>query len=181
MKRSAAIALALLALAFGIWKWAHRAKGPDKAASEAQPLFTGKEPKLKVRLNFPASARSGFSAEFPEIYLTASKGAQVKQVLQLLFSGPKSPGSAAAFPADFKYREVFTTEKGLAVVDLDPDSVLHHPGGTSSEFVSLYCLTRAILDNFKDITRVQVLVGGQIRESLAGHMDISEPLSLESF
>lgn len=181
MKRLLAIVAVFLVLGWGAWKWSHRGHGPEKASSEEFPLFSGKEPKAPVKLYFPASNKPGFSDESSEIYLTQSKGAQVKQLLQQLFRGPKSPSAAPAFPKGFRYREVFVTDKGLAVIDLDPESVKSHPGGTSSEFVSLYCLTRSVLENFKDIKQVQLLVGGQARESLAGHFDISEPLTLQDF
>jgi hypothetical protein len=181
MTRRLALAGLACLLVWGIWKLAHRAQGPQKPASEESPLYTGKEPKLKVRLCFPDLEKPGFTQENGEIYLTASKGAQIKQLLQQLFRGPLQPGAGAAFPEGFKYREVFATDQGLAVVDLDPDSVRALPGGTSSEFVSLYCLVRTLLDNFKDIKKVQVLVGGQIQESLAGHISISDPLSMEDF
>jgi germination protein M len=181
MRRSAAIVLVFLALGLALWRLTHRSAGNVQPLQQESPLYTGKEQKLKVRLCFPSTERSGFVEEGAEIYLTASKGAQVKQLLQHLFHGPKGPGAAPAFPQGFSYREVFVTEKGLAVVDLDPDSVKSLPGGTSSEFVSLYCLVRTLTENFKDLKQVQLLVGGESRESLAGHFDISGPLTLEDF
>ena len=181
MKRVLAVALALGLLAIGAWKWHGRAKGPAKAASEASPLFTGKEAKIKVRLPFPAKDKPGFAVQSAEIYQVSSQGAQIKQALNRLFEGPTAPGANPAFPAGFKYRELFLTEKGLAVVDLDPDSVKALPGGTTSEFVALYCIVKTILDNFHDAKRVQILINGEAKESLAGHMDISGPLTLEDF
>jgi germination protein M len=181
MKRSAAIVAVFFVLGLALWHWSHRSKGLIQAPLLESPLYSGKEPKAKIRLCFPASERSGFVEEPAEIYLTASKGAQVKQVLQQLFKGPQTADGAPAFPQGFAYREVFVTEKGLVVVDLDPESVRSLPGGTSSEFVSLYCLVRSLLDNFKDLKQVQLLVGGESRESLEGHFDISGPLTLEDF
>lgn len=181
MKRRWILSIAALIFVWGIWHWSHRNRGPLKPAVEESPLYTGKEAKSKVSISFPDSVKPGFIQQDADIYLTASKGAQVKQLLLLLFSGPQGTGASAAFPPGFKYREVFVTEAGLAVVDLDPDSVKMLPGGTSSEFVSLYCLVRSILDNFKDIKKVQILVGGESRESLAGHIDISEPLTIADF
>ena len=190
MRRSAAIVLAVLALGLVIWKLGHRGGSAQKPAAESSALYSGKEPKIKVQVCFPSSEKPGFTQQAAEIYQTASRGAQVKQALQRLFDGPVGAGSARgsapsgaapAFPAGFKYREVFVTEKGLAVVDLDAESVKAHPGGTSSEFVSLYCLVKTVLDNFRDIKQVQVLVGGEAQESLAGHIDISTPLTLQDF
>jgi spore germination protein GerM len=181
MKRALAAALALGLLIFAAWKWHGRAKGPAKTAAESSPLFTGKETKIKVRLPFPAKDKPGFAVQSADIYQTSSQAAQLKQALNRLFEGPVAPGASPAFPAGFKYREVFVTDKGLAVIDLDADSVKALPGGTTSEFVALYGIVKTALDNFREIKRVQILVDGEAKESLAGHMDISGPLTLEDF
>jgi hypothetical protein len=175
----AAVCLSVLGL--GIWAWQRGSSASEKPAAEESPLFTGKEARLKIRIHFPAAEKPGFAVEEPEIYSSASKSAQIKQALQRLFEGPKGEGAMPALPDTFKYRELFVTEKGLAVIDLDPASVAALPGGTSSEFVALYCMTRAVLDNFKEFRQVQFLIAGEYRESLGGHLDISKPLALEDF
>ena len=181
MRRAVAVGLSLLIAGFGIWSLTQRSKTPAKTQGEVSALFSGKEPKMKIRLNFPGADKPGFMLETTEIYQTASRVNQLKQALLKLFSPPARAGVAPAFSAGFRFREVFITDKGLAVIDLDPESVKTLPGGTSSEFASLYCLTRAVLDNFREIKKLQLLVGGETRESLAGHFDISGPLTLEDF
>lgn len=180
MKRPQIIALVLALLALGLWLWTGHRGGPPKEVPQESPLYSGKEPKAKISLCFPSKSKAGFVNADSEIYVTSSRAAQVKQALIQLFKGPDPSADDAlpAFPLNFKYREVFITAQGLAVIDLDADSVASMPGGTSAEFVSLYCLLRSVLDNFKDVKAVQILVGGQAQESLDGHMDISEPLSL---
>ncbi len=172
-----ALGAALLALLLALQFWRNRGGQEGGPASAEEALFTGKEPKRKARLLFPAADKPGFVEEQVEIYATASKAAQAKQILRLLFAGPTKPGGASAFPPGWRYREVFITAQGLAVVDLDPEGVLAHPGGTTAEYQSVHTMLKSITDNFKEVRRVQFLVGGEARESLAGHMDVSEPLS----
>jgi hypothetical protein len=181
VSRAWLIALLIVLAGAGAWILGSRAKGPAQQGSGESPLFSGKEPKLKIQLSFPSSSRPGFNAEAAEIYQTASKSAQLKQALQLLFAGPKMPGSLAVVPPGFKYRELFLADPGLAVLDLDADSVAALPGGTSSEFALAYCLAKALLGNFKDVQRLRILVGGKSVDSLAGHFDVSSNLALEDF
>jgi hypothetical protein len=174
--------LALLALlSWSLWRSQHAAK--SVAAVKELPLYTGKEPLRKVRLTFPSKEKPGFVQEDFQIYATQSLGAQIKQVLLLLFRGPRIAGAALAFPpaGSWKYREAFIADSGLVVIDLDADAPGLHPGGTTSEYLSLYTLVKSLVENFKEVKKVQLLVGGEAKESLAGHLDISEPLTLESF
>lgn len=170
-----------LAAALGIWGLVRqRSKGPEAAAS-ASPLYTGKEPKRKLRLSFPSAEKPGFFAEEGEIYATASQVAQLKQALNLFLAGPKSKQAAPAFPAGSAWREVFLTADGLLVIDLDGAFRADFPGGTSWEYLSLDSLVKTALENFRDAKQVQVLIDGKIEDSLAGHMDISRPLTLADF
>lgn len=180
MRRRAVIALVAAVTALLIWSLLPQGSSGSKTAVEESPLYSGKEPKLKVRLFLPASEKPGFVQLPAEIYLTPSRVAQLKQLLLQLFAA-QGPGAAAAFPAGFRYREVFVTDSGTAVLDLDGASLLTHPGGTSSEFVTLYSMVKSLCDNFRDIKRVQFLVDGQAKETLAGHISIIDPLSLEDF
>lgn len=174
-------AAGLVLLAGGLRLWQMRVRPADQAALEEEKLFTGKEAKRKVRLLYAAADKPGFTEESAEIHATASKVAQAKQALRQLFKGPAGTAAAPAFPQGWRYRELFLTESGMAVVDLDPAGVAALPGGTSSEYIVLYTMLKALTDNFKDIRSVQFLVGGEIKESLAGHMDISRPLSPTDF
>ena len=160
-------------LGWGFWRNRHPAKA--LAAAAESPLYTGKEPIKKVRLTFPTKNRPGFEQEESQIYATQSLGAQVKQVVLQLFSGPHQAGGASAFPGAWKFREIFVTEQGLAVIDLDPADLSQHPGGTTSEYLSLYTLAKTLTDNFSELKKIQILVGGELKESLAGHLDISQP------
>ena len=52
--------------------------------------------------------------------------------------------------------------------------------GARDEMVALSCLTNTFLLNFPSFKYVQILIEGQKRETLAGHIDISKPLSYQS-
>jgi hypothetical protein len=164
--------LALLAAACG-----HKAAAPGSTHS---PLYTGQEPKRKVQLTLPSREQAGFVQVEREIFATASEVNQGKQLLQALLDGPLAGETSAApcFGPQAAYLELYLDNKGLAVVDLPQATVDGLPGGTSAEVAVLYCIIRTLSQNLPQVARVQILIDGQVPESLRGHMDLQDPLSL---
>lgn len=152
-------------------------------ASLSSPLFTGKEAKRKVTLTLPGRKQAGFVGVEREIYATASPVNQAKQVLLALLAGPQAGEDAAApcFGPKAAFLELYLDGKGLAVVDLPASTVAGLPGGTSAEVATLFCLVRTLNANVPQVGRVQVLIDGQVPESLRGHMDLQDPLTLADF
>ena len=165
-------ALGLLAGACG-----QKAAAPGSTHS---PLYTGQEPKRKVQLTLPSRQQAGFVQVEREIYATASVVNQGKQLLQALLDGPLAGESnvAPCFGPQAAYLELYLDNKGLAVVDLPQSTVDGLPGGTSAEVAVLYCLIRSLGQNLPQVARVQILIDGRVPESLRGHMDLQDPLSL---
>lgn len=158
---------------------------PEAAAEARSPLFTGKEAKRTVQVYLPSAQKPGFVTVKREIYATASLVNQAKQVLQALMDGPKPEsdgrGAAACFGAGAAYNELYLDGKGLAVLDLPAATVAGLPGGTSAEVATLYCLVRSLATNIPGVVRVQVLIDGSPAETLRGHVDLSDPISLSDF
>jgi hypothetical protein len=148
-------------------------------------LFTGKEEKAPVKLAFVDQAKAGFANQTAEIFLSDSRTARIKQVLQKFFEGPVDQGEGgslrATFPAGAAAREVFLDDSGLCVVDLARSAVDGHPGGTTAEYQSLYTLFKTLRQNFPEIQRVQIMVEGRRVSSLAGHLDIMDPITPDYF
>jgi hypothetical protein len=170
-----------LALALCLPLACGKKSGP--AAGQASPLYTGKEAKRKVALTFPAKNQTGFISVEREIYATESLVNQAKQILLLLMAGPAPAETQAAAPfgKDAGYREVFVDGKGLAVLDLPQATVQGLSGGTSGEVATLYSIVRTLTANVTGVGRVQILVDGQVADSLTGHVDIQDPLTLADF
>ena len=61
-------------------------------------------------------------------------------------------------------------------VDLDPSIRKAHPGGTLQELMTVYTIVNAVLTNLPDLQEVQILIGGQEADTLAGHVDLRRPL-----
>jgi spore germination protein GerM len=64
------------------------------------------------------------------------------------------------------------------VVDFDETVVANHPGGSTAEMATVYSLTNTLTGNLPEIKKVRILIGGKSRESLKGHVALSEPFML---
>jgi spore germination protein GerM len=150
-------------------------------SSPAQNLYTGKEPKAKVAVTFVSSKDGSPQREDRQIYRTASRSAQAKQVVLDLLAGPSGEGMTGVFPQGSTLKELYLSKGGLCVVDFGPEVAGKHPGGSTGEYLTLSCLVRSLCDNFPEVKQVQVLIDGQVRPTLAGHYDISDPMTRAEF
>lgn len=83
---------------------------------------------------------------------------------------------AAAVPAGTRLRALFLSDRGDAFVDLSREATSRHTGGALAELFTIYALVDALTVNLPAITRVQILVDGKERDTLAGHVDLRHPL-----
>ena len=70
----------------------------------------------------------------------------------------------------------FVSERNEVFVDLDPAIRAAHPGGTMQELMTVYTIVNAVLTNLPNLQEVQILIGGQEADTLAGHVDLRRPL-----
>ncbi len=179
----AALAVLVLALVVLAGLWRHYRAGEEGKAKPrtATDLFSGREPKMAVRLYFVSADKGTLAVESRDIFRTASLVNQVKQVVLDLLKGPQEKGLAGVFPPGVQLKELFLGPDGLCVVDFSPEVQSLHPGGTTGEYMTLYCLVHSLAGNFAQIQRVQIMVDGQVVDSLAGHFDIAAPLTVNDF
>mgnify|MGYP001175608016 CR=1 FL=1 len=80
---------------------------------------------------------------------------------------------------------VLPAETGILDIDLENDLVRlnfsrhlsdFHPGGSLSELLTVYSLADSLSENFSYIRQVQILIDGQVRQTLKGHVRIDQPV-----
>ena len=70
-----------------------------------------------------------------------------------------------------------TFKPPLITIDLSIDLVKGAVNfGGQDELLAISCLTNGFLTNFPDYTTLQILIEGEKKQTLAGHIDISQPL-----
>jgi len=73
----------------------------------------------------------------------------------------------------------FTTP--LITIDLSEDirkSLIN--SGANDEMLTIACLTNSLLANFPGFNTLQIMIDGKINNTLAGHIDISQPLRYQA-
>jgi hypothetical protein len=133
---------------------------------------------ISVKLFFEAADRSGLVVEERSVPLSAELAQQSRAVVEELVHGSQS-GLLPPLNPKTRVLDVFVTARGVAYVDLSGDVTQEHEGGSEAEMLTVYAVVNSIVENFPAIRRVQILVDDRPIETLAGHLDLSRPLSAD--
>jgi sporulation and spore germination protein len=134
------------------------------------------EQKITVKLFFLAPDQPALLIEDREVAYSADLARQVRTVVEELVKGPQT-GLGGTLPAETKVIDSFVTSAGVAYVDLSKEAAQKHPGGSKGELLSVYSVVNSLTANFPAVKRVQILVEDRQVPTLAGHVDLTRPLS----
>ncbi len=97
---------------------------------------------------------------------------RARQIVQHVL-GTGNPRRGAMPPAGrgISYQDVFVDDRGIAWVDLSASS-LAAIRGSDEEQALVACLARSLVEALDEVVRVGILVDGEPRRSLAGHVDL---------
>jgi spore germination protein GerM len=98
-----------------------------------------------------------------------------RKIVEALINGP-SGEYTRTIPQDTILRAVYITEDGICYVDLSAEIKEYHPGGVQSELLTLYSLVNSLILNIPEIKAVKILIDGHESMTLAGHIDVQEPI-----
>ena len=183
MKRAALVALAgvVLALVVGaatvtlVTRW-QRLAAPARPEPPAMSAATTTAPKIRARLFYVAEDGMRLMAVEREVPLGATPIEQARLlVTEQLAAAP--PPLVQAIPEATALRALFLTERGEAFVDLSREVRSRHPGGSLDELFTVYAIVNVLTVNLPAVTKVQILVDGKEVDTLAGHIDLREPLA----
>jgi spore germination protein GerM len=178
----AGIVVASVLLAWGLFVVLPRRYGPRAASagtaavppSPAEAAAGGR--KIKARLFYVAD--DGVHLMRVERDITYGEGTleQAREIVAAQVA-PATEPLVSAIPAGTMVRALFITEGGEAFVDLSPEVMSRHSGGTNNEVLTVYTLVNALTDNLPAVTAVQLLVDGKEIDTLTGHVDLRTPLA----
>ena len=100
---------------------------------------------------------------------------QAKRIVEAQLAAPPET-LTSAIPQGTRLRTVFLTKAGEMYVDLSAELRQNHPGGTTSEILTVYAVVSALTSNLPAITSVQILIDGMEVDTLAGHLDLRRPI-----
>lgn len=185
MTRRALFALAGFAIAAaGLWwllfvgipAWFRTPDAP--AAAPATPAAADPATQRKITATIYYISEDGMSLipvqrEIPHGEAVVD---QARHIVEVQLAPAPAP-LASAIPPGTTLRAIYLSERGDLFVDLSPEVTANHTGGALDELFTVYALVNALTVNLPAIQRVQLLIDGKETDTLAGHVDLRNPLS----
>jgi hypothetical protein len=164
----------LLFVALPRWSAQPEGTGNPVSSAAATPDGGGVR-KIKARLFYVTEDGLQLQGVEREVPFAESPAEQAREILNAQLAPVEAP-LVSAVPAGTTLRAIFVTPQGQAYVDLSHDISTAHPGGTLNELLTIYTVVHALTINLPAITSVQILVDGKEVDTLAGHVDLRQPL-----
>ena len=174
-----ALGLAAVVLGWTLYALPRRQSAPVMRAGTPPPATpTAASPgrKIKARLFYVNDEGVRLTGVERDVAYAESASDQAREIVAAQIAPVVEP-LVSAVPAGTTLRAVFLTDAGEAYVDLSREVASAHPGGTLNELLTVYTIVDALTVNLPAVTGVQVLVDGKQVDTLAGHVDIRQPLT----
>jgi hypothetical protein len=150
---------------------------PEPAAAPAPPAAAAPAvPKIKATLFFASEDGLSLVPSEREVPLAEGPVAQARSILEAQLSAEAQAPLVSTIPKGATLRGIYVSQRNEVFVDLDPAIRASHPGGTTLEMMTVYTIVNAVLTNLPNLKEVQILIGGQEADTLAGHIDLRRPL-----
>ncbi len=140
---------------------------PEDVQSEELPQET-----TKVTLYFKDGEGRYLVSETREIPQVAGIA---RAAMEALFEGPSSPDLKPVLPTGTRLQDINIRPDGLCIVDLSEEATEFERDDPKAEALAVYAVVNTLTE-FPTVEKVQILVSGEVRETLAGHIPIDQPL-----
>ena len=169
-------------LSLGAWlvlarlpDWLTRSEIADKTEATALTADGGAR-RIQATLFYVSDDGAELIQVPREVLFGDTPALQARYIVQAQLEAP-AKGFVSAIPPGVKVRSLFLGAHGEAFVDLSPEIMKGHHGGSLDEALAVFALVNAVTSNLPDVTAVQILVDGKEVDSLAGHIDLREPIN----
>lgn len=177
--RQLVIAMAVLvaaALGLGIYTWKMRktVTSAPVVATDTRPLAPPVAgPTEKVVLYIAHDEDGTLRPEAAQIPMPSGRQQRAEELLRALLSNYLDKNSPHVLGSGSEIRSVFLVDPGVAVIDVNSAFSDTHRSGVLVEELTVTSLIHTISANIPGILKVQILVEGKERDTLAGHADLS--------
>ena len=179
----AVAALLLLVVSMGIYlrHMRRRAAEVESPAADALPVappVTG--PTEAVTLYVADDAAGILRDQAAQIPLSGGRQQRAEELLRALLRIYQQPGARHPMAPAADIRAIYLVDPGAAVIDLNAAFADQHRSGILSEQLTVNSLVETLALNVPGIERVTILVEGKMRDTLAGHADLSDPFDVSA-
>jgi hypothetical protein len=145
---------------------------PAASALPVPPPATG--PTETVTLYVADDAAGALRSQSSQIPLPGGRQQRAEELLRALLRIYQQPGAAHPLPPASEVRSIYLVDPGAAVIDVNSAFADQHRSGILSEQLTVNSLLETLAANVPGIQRVNILVEGKERDTLAGHADLSD-------
>jgi hypothetical protein len=177
-----AVVMIILALGMGFYAWRMRggASQPESASSQpVAPPVSG--PTEQVTLYIAYDDTGVLRGQTARIPLPAGRQERAEELLRAVLDVYLGKSSPHLLGAGSEVRNIYLVDPGLAVIDLNSAFADSHRSGVLVEELTVASLVETLAANIPGITRAKILVDGKERDTLAGHLDLTNFYDLAAF
>jgi hypothetical protein len=169
-------ALLVVVVAMGIYlrQMRHRASELEYSSDALPVAPPASGPTETVTLYVADDAAGMLRARSAQIPLPGGRQQRAEELLRTLLRIYQQPGAAHPLAPSADIRGIYMVDPGAAVIDLNAAFADQHRSGILSEQLTVNSLVETLAVNVPGIQRVNILVEGKTRDTLAGHADLTE-------
>ena len=119
-------------------------------------------------------------AQVAKIPMPGGRQQRAEELLRALLRIYQQPDSPHPLPAAADLRSVYLIDPGVAVVDMNSVFADQHRSGILVEQLTVDSIVQTLGINVPGITRIRILVEGDSRDNLAGHVDLTDSFDVSS-
>jgi spore germination protein GerM len=153
-----------------------RRQAPAGEGAPSAQAAPAPERKITATLFYVAEDGVSLAPVQTEVSFGEPVSMQARHLVEAQIAPPPA-AQVSAIPPGTKLRAVYVTDRGEAFVDLSADASANHTGGVLDEIFTVYAIVNVLTVNLPAIERVQILVDGKEVDTLAGHVDLRQPLA----
>lgn len=166
---------AVLGMSLYLWHMRGRAAAIPAASADTRPVAPPVAgPTERVTLFVAYDDIGILRPQSAQIPLPSVRQQRAEELLRALFALYLDKASPHPLPPGSDIRSVYLVDPGLAVIDVNAAFADGHRSGVLSEELMVASLIQTLSANLPGIVRVKILVEGRQRETLAGHVDLSD-------
>jgi Sporulation and spore germination len=168
----------MLAAALGMslyaWRMRGRAAAAPATSADTRPVVAPVAgPTEQVTLYVAYDDLGILRAQAARIPLPSVRQQRAEELLRALIVLYLDKTSPHPLPAGSDIRSVYLVDPGLAVIDVNAAFADGHRSGVLTEDLTVTSLIQTLSANIPGIAKVKILVEGKQRDTLAGHVDLS--------
>jgi spore germination protein GerM len=131
---------------------------------------------FKAELFFADDTSDMLVREYRQICSARRPAGKASALIEELIKGPTARG-IRTMPQQTTLRSVSIDQGGSVTVDFGPEISQYHPGGSSSELLTVMSIVNTILVNISQARDVRLLINGRPVDTLSGHIDCRRPFT----